>query len=214
VSEVRNHRVIYKSMFPFFWRTSETHFVQSLATLVTAEELQDDQVLSAVPGIFQSYVDKLEELRVTIMGNTVFQASIKTDLHDWRGCRDRKFTKPQIPLGPEEIEKCLALMEKLGIVFGCFDLIRTPAGGLVFLEVNEMGQWLFVEEDIPEYPLLDAFSDFLISMDPKFVYVHSEKALRFRDSLKSELIREYAKNEGARHVERYDTIFTESTEPR
>src|SRR5947209_11946086 len=58
-------------------------------------------------------------------------------------------------------EKCSSLLKELGLVFGCFDFIVTPAGDHIFLEVNEMGQFLFVE-DYSGLPLLDAFTEFLI----------------------------------------------------
>lgn len=53
-------------------------------------------------------------------------------------------------------------MDDLGIVFGCFDLIVTPGGDYVFLEVNEMGAFVWIEEQNPEIKLVDAFSEFLI----------------------------------------------------
>jgi hypothetical protein len=58
-------------------------------------------------------------------------------------------------------EQCSSLLKKLGLVFGCFDFIVTPTGDYIFLEVNEMGQFLFVE-DYSGLPLLDAFTEFLI----------------------------------------------------
>ena len=67
-------------------------------------------------------------------------------------------------------ERCLDLMHELGLVFGCIDLIVTPENEYVFLEVNEMGQFLWVEHCCPESKLLHKFSQFLMSRDPKFDY--------------------------------------------
>jgi glutathione synthase/RimK-type ligase-like ATP-grasp enzyme len=63
-------------------------------------------------------------------------------------------------LPPAVSEKCLELMRRLGIIFGCFDFIVTPDGRHVFLEVNPMGQWLWVEQ-MCGMPLLEAFCEFL-----------------------------------------------------
>lgn len=38
------------------------------------------------------------------------------------------------------------LRRGLGLNWGAVDLIRTPAGQYVFLEINPNGQWLWVEE--------------------------------------------------------------------
>ena len=53
-------------------------------------------------------------------------------------------------------------------MFGCIDFIVTPEGEYVFLEVNQMGQFLWVELANPEFPLLQAFAEFLVSQDPEF----------------------------------------------
>lgn len=40
----------------------------------------------------------------------------------------------------------LALMERLGLVYGAIDMRLTPDGRYVFLEINTAGQWLFIEQ--------------------------------------------------------------------
>ncbi|WP_344870162.1 hypothetical protein, partial [Deinococcus aetherius] len=48
---------------------------------------------------------------------------------------------------PKEIfDKCLAMMEILGITYGCFDFVIDKKGRFVFLEVNPSGQWLWIED--------------------------------------------------------------------
>ena len=49
------------------------------------------------------------------------------------------------------------------IVFGCFDLIVTPNGDVIFLEVNPMGQFLWIEYLCPEIQLLELFCEFLLA---------------------------------------------------
>src|ERR1700733_4023189 len=77
---------------------------------------------------------------------------------DWRRAPGEIKASP-FDLPPHITELCLRLMAKLGIVFGCFDFIVTPTGDDIFLEVNEAGQFLFLEEQTG-LPLLDRFSDF------------------------------------------------------
>jgi hypothetical protein len=71
-------------------------------------------------------------------------------------------------------------MRRLGIVFGCLDFIVTPEGRHVFLEVNQAGQFLFVEEYCG-LPWLDAFSEFLLQGRVDFEWNESSAAVRFAD---------------------------------
>jgi hypothetical protein len=79
---------------------------------------------------------------------------------DWRATGGRPPVAPD-RLPPAIERACRALMARLGLVFGCFDLIVTPSGEHVFLEVNEMGQWLWIEEALPELRLLDRVCEVL-----------------------------------------------------
>ena len=72
-------------------------------------------------------------------------------------------------------------MADLGIVFGCFDLIVTPDGEVVFLEVNQTGSFLWIEEQNPEFRLLDAFSEFLIRATPGFTGSEAASCIKFGD---------------------------------
>ncbi len=65
-------------------------------------------------------------------------------------------------------------MKKLGLVFGCFDFIVTPDNEYYFLEVNEQGQFLWIEEVNPDIKILDAFVNLLIS---KGKSISSKKSL-------------------------------------
>ena len=57
------------------------------------------------------------------------------------------------------------LMARLGIVYGAFDLRRTPDGDHVFLEVNTAGEFLFVEERTG-MPITDAVASWLADPVP------------------------------------------------
>gem|GEM_PF-5867427 len=73
---------------------------------------------------------------------------------------------PQRPLTREERERLLRLVERLGLVTASVDLLRDRDGELLFLEVNEQGQWLFIEAAMPHLPVLNAFANFLLEHDP------------------------------------------------
>ncbi len=47
-------------------------------------------------------------------------------------------------------------MKRLNLRFGSIDLIVTPDDELVFLEINEQGQFLFLDERCPELGVMQA----------------------------------------------------------
>jgi hypothetical protein len=89
-----------------------------------------------------------------------------------RSCETLRRSYAELRMEPCEVEadlgeRCVALLARLGFVFGCFDFVVTPEGRAVFLEVNQMGQFLFVEENTG-LPLLDAFAEMLVQGRPDF----------------------------------------------
>jgi glutathione synthase/RimK-type ligase-like ATP-grasp enzyme len=176
-------RVIFKILTGAPWRDGRTRWV-SYAAPLSQDQLVEDDLLRQTPSIYQAIVPKAYELRVTVMGRQVFTAQVLSQETaegklDWRRAyRELEMRPAELPT--EVRERCFLLMERLGIVFGCFDFIVTPEGEHVFLEVNEAGQFLFVEE-YTGLPLLDAFCEFLISADPAFEYGPRPEALRFSD---------------------------------
>lgn len=159
--------MIYKSLRPF-GRTEAGGPVALLTNRVDREALTAhlEQVRLA-PCIFQEYIRKKCELRVTVIGQRVFTCEIDSQADqrtkdDWR--RDLHLRRPRqratsLPL---EIErKILALLSSLGLVFGCLDFVVTPDDRLVFLEINPSGQWEWIEHDTG-MPLMDCFTDMLI----------------------------------------------------
>lgn len=173
---------IFKSFRPVTW--DEATARASLYThKVTLDLLPPDPFLQLSPGIFQAYVAKAFEVRVTCMGAELFSAQLdsqrtKAGVLDWRREDVNALPTRRLELPTEIAEKCRALLRRLGLVFGCIDFIVTPDGEYVFLEVNQMGQFLWVEEANPEFPMLQAFAEFLVSRDPDFRF-QSARASHF-----------------------------------
>ena len=150
---VRRHgQVVYKSFMPHAWHVEETG--QRLAFYVRvldpASHL-DDAALRMCPGIYQAYVDKTHDLRVTVIGDRYFTVALLSTTSavevDWRV---HSFT-PGLRVEPCSLpgaleSKLRSLMSELGIVFGCIDLAVDRDGAARFLEVNQGGQFLFLEE--------------------------------------------------------------------
>jgi glutathione synthase/RimK-type ligase-like ATP-grasp enzyme len=108
------------------------------------------EAVALAPGIFQPLIRKEYELRITVVGRSVFaarinsQKSITTEV-DWR--RDYSalsYCLVQLPEGVQH--RLLRLHDALGLVFGAYDFIVTPEHEYVFLEVNPVGAWLWIED--------------------------------------------------------------------
>lgn len=141
--------------------------VSSLGTtLITSEHEDMLDAVNELPGFFQRYVQKRYELRVTVIDDRVFAARIhsqddertRTDYRDFSAEIDYK---AEI-LPPEVERRCRDFVHSYGLTFGALDLIFTPEGEYVFLENNPAGQFLFVEQLVPELRMLDAVTDCLI----------------------------------------------------
>ena len=156
--------VVYKPLRGLPWRGEESIWM-SFTSRLTEDKLVEDDLLRNAPGIYQQLIPKAFELRVTVMGDCILTAKIESQdtqhgTLDWRRAPEEiKACAFELPSEVDDL--CLRLMARLGIVFGCFDFIVTPEGDHIFLEVNEAGQFLFLEQDTG-LPLLDRFSDFLL----------------------------------------------------
>jgi glutathione synthase/RimK-type ligase-like ATP-grasp enzyme len=164
----RRGGVIFKLCFQTHWYAQESGARHALFTTELRDEhLRDDEALSRCPAIYQRKIEKQYELRVTCMGDVCFAARLDSQERamtsmDWRADLARPLTPHRVELPPRVEERCLMLMRVLGLAFGCIDLIVTPDGEHVFLEVNEMGQFLWVEQREPALPLLRAFATLLV----------------------------------------------------
>jgi glutathione synthase/RimK-type ligase-like ATP-grasp enzyme len=131
-------------------------------TLITDAELELLDSVRLVPCLFQEYVPKRLELRVTVIGDEVFAAEIHSQDHeqarvDWHGQYDGvSFRKATLPA--EVADRCLALARGYGLNYSAIDLVLTPDGRYVFLENNPNGQFRFVELLVPELELTAALA--------------------------------------------------------
>ena len=103
------------------------------------------------PVLFQEYIPKKIELRITVIKNDVFSCAIESQKskkteHDWRRYDFDNVPHYQYKL-PSEIEnKLIEFLKMTNLKFGAFDMILTPSNEYVFLEVNPNGQWYWVEK--------------------------------------------------------------------
>lgn len=156
VAEQGLGRTIFKTF-------SCTHAIWRETRLLSERELGMLEHVSVAPVIFQEYIEAAADLRVTVVGDRIFAASIRaagTDYEvDFRMSLGQARTNA-CELPPSLTRTLFAFMKRLGLVYGAIDLRRTPAGDYVFLEVNTAGEFLFVEERTG-LPIAAAVADWL-----------------------------------------------------
>jgi glutathione synthase/RimK-type ligase-like ATP-grasp enzyme len=140
---------------------------QIYANVVGPDAVEDFDRVRFAPTLFQRYIDKDYELRVTIVGNAVFAAAIESQRSERSKIDWRRYDTKQTPYYPyrlpEHIEQALLnLMRRLGLEYGAIDLIRSTTGEYVFLEVNPGGQWGWVE-GMTGHPINEAVARWLIT---------------------------------------------------
>jgi glutathione synthase/RimK-type ligase-like ATP-grasp enzyme len=138
-----------------------------LTTILPRGHALDSVALS--PSIFQPYVDKAYELRCVVMGERIFTAKLDSQAHectrtDWRaGDVEDEQVRHEVFDLPEHVQAGLQrLMRSFGINFASIDMIVTPDGDFVFLDLNPNGQWLWLEEELG-LPLVAGMADLLTS---------------------------------------------------
>ncbi|MGH7296857.1 MAG: MvdC/MvdD family ATP grasp protein [Polyangiaceae bacterium] len=141
----------------------------AFSELLSAKHLSKIDSVRVCPTVFQEYIAKKHELRVTIVGSDIFAAEIHSQ--DDRATRVdfRRFALTRrVPkhrkanLRPATAERLLRTMRRLRLSFGCADLIVTPDGEDVFLEINPSGQWQWVQQHTG-LAIDDALADMLVS---------------------------------------------------
>jgi len=122
--------------------------------------------VAPAPSIFQPYIEKAYELRCVVMGERIFTAKLDSQAHestrkDWRaGDFDEEMEHEVFDL-PERVQAGLhRLMRSFEINFASIDMIVTPEGEFVFLDLNPNGQWLWLEEELG-LPLVAGMADLL-----------------------------------------------------
>lgn len=137
------------------------------SNLVTLDELAahaDD--LRLAPVIFQQFIDKVYDLRITIVGDQIFPAridsqAIESAKIDWRRSETDNLPHAVAKL-PDDISRgCLALIKRLGLAFGAIDMAVDRDGRHYFLEVNPSGQWAWLQDRLG-FDIAGAISDWLV----------------------------------------------------
>jgi len=142
---------------PVFVYTSRVH----------KQDLDDATRLRFSPMVFQRLIEKARELRIAYVAGDLFVGALDASGSsrgqiDWRLARPDECNWSIDEVPPSVAEGIRSLMTRLGLIYGAIDLIVTPEGEHVFLEVNPAGEWGMLERDL-ELPISEAIAGALLT---------------------------------------------------
>ncbi|MEH2459872.1 MvdD family ATP-grasp ribosomal peptide maturase [Nostoc sp.] len=134
--------------------------------LISSEDLDNLDGLRFCPMTFQEKIPKALELRTIIVGRRVLTAAVDSQAldkarYDWRKQGIALLDAWQLYTLPQDVEdKLLKLMAEFGLNYGAIDIILTPDGRHIFLEVNPVGEFFWLERT-PGLPISQAIAQVL-----------------------------------------------------
>lgn len=167
-NETFGRQTIYKTFTPASWAETGGRLRVKHTTLVTPSDLENTD-LSITPGLFQTRIGKSYEVRANFFGDHVHcvridsQSRDKTRL-DWRSAIDMSgmIVEQSLPVDIEIMTQ--ELLRRLELDMACLDFIVDEQGDYWFLELNQQGQFLWIEEQLPNILLLSRFTEFLYNL--------------------------------------------------
>lgn len=128
--------------------------------------LSNEQSLKAIPGIYQSIVCGHQEIRVLIAGCRYVAARLTNDGRPGLDMRDGLTTlgKAQKVLLPDAvIGRIQHMMLLLGLVTASIDLAELPNGDYVVFDVNQAGNFLWMDQMSPDMKTVDLLAEYIMS---------------------------------------------------
>lgn len=164
-------KIVLKLMSQEFYPMDDGTFKGIYVNQVSYEELLEFSDNSENPVVLQEYIDKSFEVRYTIVGKQHLACKIESQQSEKTTIDWRRYDIPNTPHypiePPEQIKnKIIEFMDDLGIEYGAMDFIVTPNNDWYFLEINCMGQWLWIE-DLTGLKISNAIANWLISNSSK-----------------------------------------------
>ena len=142
--------------------------------LTRHEALESVDLVSVAPTMFQEYIPKKFDLRVTVIGGAIYAVEIHSqEISD--SIPDFRIVDPsRIPHKPHALPASMKTriceyMARFDLVYSALDFAVTVGGEYYFLENNPNGQWLW-QELLCDAPISEGFVRlFLDAMNPNAV---------------------------------------------
>lgn len=161
----RGGRSVCKGFTPHVWQKNGYSSVAITETFeITSDKLPSDEVLTYAPAIYQELVPKEYDIRMVLMGNRVYSYALRNTKKalDWR--QDAGFghvSAEQVPTPPDVEKGILEFARRSGVCFGSLDFGVDAKGQWWFLEINEQGQFLWLDQFNPALKIMGKFCAFV-----------------------------------------------------
>ena len=159
------NRTVCKAFFPHVWKKDSGGVAVTETFEISAASLPgDDQVLTYAPAIYQQMVVKKFDVRMVLLGATVYSYALHNPKGalDWRQDAGQGLVEVEIIDTPPEVEQAmLAFAREAGITFGSADFAIDNEGQWWFLEINEQGQFLWLDQFNPKVNMQQKFLAFM-----------------------------------------------------
>jgi ATP-grasp ribosomal peptide maturase len=153
--------VVYKPL-----HASELESDDGALSVIWVDEVSShdlDDSIGTTLHMFQQRVDKVADVRTTVIGADVFSVRIDSPHLDWR--RDYEVVSYHVIDTPDDVAKaCRRYLERFGLLFGAFDFGLGADGGWSWYECNSGGQWHWLELETG-LPMTAAIADLLECVD-------------------------------------------------
>ena len=114
--------------------------------------------------IFQQKVRGSKHFRVAVFGQSMFAFEYASNKLDSRF--DARSDARHVDIPPDVINGISEFMDRAGLKMGVFDFKESLESQWYFLEVNQQGAFAYLDP-LANFPLLDAFAQFLIEQANK-----------------------------------------------
>ena len=165
-----NEHTVVKTLGGFGSVIDKRRFKAIYTNRVSIDDMQNAESLRLAPVIFQEEIDKLYEVRATLVGSSMFSCKIESQRSERTATDWRRYDFNNVPHSPIDLpkdieEKLKQLAQHFGIRFASFDLAVSKTKDLIFFEMNPNSQWVWIER-LTGLQITDSLIDLLSSPAP------------------------------------------------
>lgn len=160
-----NKKVALKLMQQDTYKQQNGEYFGMYVNVLDSAKLETFGSIEENPVVLQKYIEKAFEVRYTVVGKKHFACQIQSQESkiantDWRRYDLANTPHSKLEIPHEIEEKVNLFMNSLQIEYGALDFIVTNENDWYFLEVNSMGQFLWIE-NLSGLAISDAIVDWL-----------------------------------------------------
>ena len=137
-----------------------------LASIVQEDDFIEFQQTSECPVFLQEYIEKIYDVRLTIISDHIFSCKIDATHSDagridWRAYDLANTPHSQYDLPSVIAEEIIRICRQMKLDYATIDLCVDKNKNYYILDINPFGRYLWIEDAIGA-PITDAIAKFLI----------------------------------------------------